>query len=111
MSLTSQSAMVERLAIKNAGQQVVARIAASKTVDYTTPRGTITRVDDEQFLYAIVSAETSVGGKRVREFRCMLEDLPTAPITEIKIVFEGGIYSVVKHDSGRYSTVLSTTRA
>lgn len=111
MSLTSQSATVERLVIVRAGQLIKVRIAGTQTIDYTSPRGTITRDNYEQSLYAIPGDEVSVGGKKTRDFRCMLEDLPTLPVTDLKVVFQGGIYSVSAHTAGTNSVVLHTFRA
>ena len=111
MSLTSQTATLERLQIMQAGVPVVARISATQTVDYTTPRGTITRDNYEQSLYAIPSAETTTGGKRTRDFRCMLDDLPSVPLTELKIIYLGAIYSVAHFESGSHGVLLHTTRS
>lgn len=110
MSLTSQFALLERETIRKAGVPVVLRVQFVVTVDFTTPKGTITRDSYEQELSAIPGNESSSKQGFTRTFRCLLDDLPTDASTEFKILYQGLVYTVEKYTTGRVSAVLHCSR-
>lgn len=112
MSLTSQHALLEREHIRKCGEKVTLRVQSVQTIDFTTPKGAITRDSYEQQMLALPGQESMVAtGGYSRSFRVLTDDLPTAPSSEFKIVFEGLVYSVKRHSSGRAATVLHCTRS
>lgn len=114
MSLTSQLDTHEKRMVSALGQQVIVKVTTSKTIDFTSPRGTIAKDEYEQALLAIPSEEETSREGFVREFRCLLPDLPTSiPLTELVLVYGGYSYQVknfTQSGSG-ISVILETTRA
>jgi len=89
----------------------VVQYPANVTVDYTSPKGTITRETYDQNVPVIAGAEKTEAQGFSRSFRCMQSDLPTVPLTSLKVLYEDHTYSVVKHSRGASSVVLlHTTR-
>ena len=110
MSLTSQYAILEREHIRKAGESVVLRVTSVATVDYTTPKGTITRDSYEQEMLAVPGQESRGKQGFTRTFRCLESDLPTDPSTEFKLVYQCLVYTVEKYTTGRVASVLHCTR-
>lgn len=113
MSLTSQFALHEKYIITQTGSSVVVQVPTSKTIDFTSPRGTIERDSYEQSLLSVPGPEYRKGEGFTRKFRCLLSDLPSIPLTELVVVYDGYSYQVqgfTESQSG-CSVILETTRA
>ena len=113
MSLTSQQDLHEKYIITQAGFPVVVKVPTSKTIDFTSPRGIIERDMYEQGLLAVPGPEYHKGEGFNRKFRCIVSDLPSVPLTELVVVYDGYSYQVqsfTKSHSG-YTAILETTRA
>ncbi len=111
MSMTSQLALLEREMIRKVGDTVVLRVQSVATVDFTTPKGTITRDSYEQEMFAIPGNEKRAKQGFTRTFRCLLDDLPTVASTEFKVVYQGLVYTVEDTTTGRFSAVLHCSRS
>ena len=113
MSLTSQQDSHDRYIITQAGQPAVVQVPTSKTIDFTSPRGTIERDMYEQGLLAVPGPEYRKVDGFTRKYKCIVSDLPSVPLTELVVVYDGYSYQVqsfTKSQSG-YSVILETTRA
>ena len=113
MSLTSQLDSHEKQMVSLAGKPAVVQVPTSKTIDFTSSRGTIERDMYEQALLVIPGEEKREPNGFSREFRCILPDLPSIPLTELVVVYGGYSYQVQSHIKSEFgcSVILTTTRA